>query len=57
MNSKIEQLNDSIKNINKENLELKSKIKELKKKNQKLKELIDNEYFEEDYDDENDFCV
>ena len=56
-NSKIEQLNDTIKKINQENLELKSKIKELKKKNEKLKEIINNEYDEEDNNDEYDFYV
>ena len=56
-NSKLEQLNDTIKKINQENLELKSKIKELKKKNEKLKEIINNEYDEEDNNDEYDFYV
>ena len=64
MNIKIGNLNNTIKLINKENIELKSKNKELKQKNKelkqeniKLKELLENEYYEEDYDDENDFYV
>ena len=64
LNIKIGNLNNTIKLINKENIELKSKNKELKQKNKelkqeniKLKELLENEYYEEDYDDENDFYV
>ena len=55
--SKIDKLNNTIKLINKENSELKFNNKELKKENLKLKELLENDYYEEDYDDENDFCV
>ena len=55
--SKIDKLNNTIKLINKENSELKFNNKELKKENLKLKELLENDYYEEDYDDENDFSV